>query len=310
MAAVALLAAAAVAQDVHVQPRSKPEEKPLPSSDATLKTHTKPFFSNVDVVLVPVTVTDPLARIVTGLDKTNFRLLDNDRQQDIEFFYTQDAPISVGIVFDNSGSMSRAINISREAVKEFMKTSNPDDEFFMITFAEKPKLTNDFSDAPEKIEGNLVYTMPRGQTALWDAVYLGLSKMRTAKYSRKALLVISDGGENDSRYSAKELRRMVVESDVQIYGVGIPGADYDVTGMQAISSYSGGRMYEGPPSTFADTAEKIAIELRNQYVVGYRPKDLARDGKFHKIKIRLDPPRGLPSLTAVAMKSGYYAPEQ
>lgn len=311
IAAVCGLALAQNANDVHVQPRSKPEQKPLPqSSDSALKTHTKPFVSNVDVVLVPVTVTDPLTRIVTGLERQNFRLLDNDKPQEIEYFYSQDTPISVGIIFDNSGSMSSAINDSREAVIEFMRKSNPDDEFFLITFSDKPKMMGDFTDNPDEIQGKLVYTMPEGMTALWDAVYLGLSKMRSAKYTKKALLVISDGGENRSRYSHKEIERVVRESDVQIYGIAIHGADYGPWGMASISDSTGGRLYEGPPNTFADTAEKIATELRNQYVLGYRPTELARDGKFHKIRIKLQPPRGLPPLNVSAKKGGYYAPEE
>ncbi len=309
LAFAVLLTIACVAQEVHVEPRPKPQEKPLPSNDPALKTHTNPFVSNVDVVLVPVNVTDALARVVTGLDKSNFRVLDEGKPQDVEFFYTQDAPISVGVIFDNSGSMTNAINISRDAVKDFMKNSNPDDQFFLISFANKPKLLGDFTDSPEEIEGKLVYTMPGGMTALWDAIYLGLSKMRTAKYSKKVLLVVSDGGENNSRYRAKELKRIVLESDVQIYGVGIPGVDYNTTDMRIMSEYTGGRTFEGPPATFADTLEKIAIELRTQYVLGYRPNNLSHNGKFHKIKVKLEPPAGLPPLSASVRKAGYYAPE-
>jgi Ca-activated chloride channel family protein len=266
--------------------------------------------SNVDVVLVPVTVTDPLTRIVTGLERQNFRIFEDDKPQEIEYFYSQDAPISVGVIFDNSGSMDRAINISREAVIEFMKTSNPEDEFFLVTFADKPVMMGDFTDKPEEIQGKLVYTMPSGLTALWDAVYLGISKMRAAKYPKKALLVISDGGENHSRYSQRQLARAVRESDVQIYGIAIPGADYGPGGMQGITDYTGGRTFEGPPDTFADTAAKIAIELRNQYVLGYRPKEFVHNGKFRKIRVKLQPPRGLPPLNVSAKKSGYYAPEE
>ena len=307
IAVVTLCSAAQNPNDVHVQPRSQAES--TQKSEPGLKTHTKPFVSNVDVVLVPVTVTDPLTRIVTGLDRQNFSLFDNDRPQEIEYFYTQDAPISIGIILDTSGSIGGAINDSREAIKEFMKASNPDDEFLLITFADKPKLMGDFTNSPEEIESKLVYTVPYGWTGLWDAVYLGLSKMRTAKYSKKVLLIVSDGGENNSRHTAKELRRFVLESDVQIFGVGVPGADYDTIGMRAMAGYSGGQMFEGPRNTYADTLTKIAIELRNEYVLGYRPKELARDGKFHKIRVKLVPPRGLPPLSGSVKKAGYYAPE-
>ncbi len=308
IAAVCCVASAQNPNDVHVQPRSKPEAPK--TSDPSLKTHTKPIVSNVDVVLVPVTVTDPLTRIVTGLERQNFRIFEDDKPQEIEYFYTKDAPISVGVIFDNSGSLSSAINISREAVIEFMKTSNPEDEFFLITFADKPVMMGEFTDKLEEIQGKLVYTVPRGLTALWDAVYLGISKIRSAKYPKRALLVISDGGENRSRYTYKEMQRVVRESDVQIYGIAIPGADYGPWGMAGISDATGGRTFVGPADTFADTAAKIAVELRNQYVLGYRPKEFVHNGKFRKIRVKLQPPRGLPPLNASVKKSGYYAPEE
>ncbi len=305
---LAVLALAGAAQDpnVHVQPRSRPQSA---TPDPALKTRTKPFVSNVDLVLVPVTVTDSLTRIITGLERSNFLVFEDDRPQRIEYFYTQDTPISVGIIFDRSASMGRAINASREAVTEFMKASNPEDEFFLITFAEQPTMMGGFTDKPEEIEGKLVYTVPHGWTGLWDAVYLGLTKMTSAKHPKKVLLVISDGGENHSRYTASELRQVVRESDVQIYGVAIPGADYSPDELRGISSASGGRTFIGPPSTFADVFTKIALELRNQYVLGYRPTNRKLDGKFRKIRVKLRPPRGVPPLHISSKKSGYYAPE-
>ncbi len=202
-----------------------------------------------------------------------------------------------------------SVTASREAVTEFMKASNPEDEFFLITFAEQPTLMGGFTDKPEEIEGKLVYTVPHGWTGLWDAVYLGLTKMKSAKHPKKVLLVISDGGENHSRYTASELRQVVRESDVQIYGVAIPGADYSPDQLRVISGASGGRTFIGPPSTFADVFTKIALELRNQYVLGYRPTNRKLDGKFRKIRVKLRPPRGVPPLHVSTQKSGYYAPE-
>lgn len=313
IAIIALAVLACAAQepnDIHVQPRSKPADKPLPQrSDSALTTHTKPFVSNVDVVLVPVTVMDPLTRIVTGLERHNFQILEDNKPQQIEYFYSQDAPISVGIILDTSGSIGDAINDSREAVVQFMKKSNPDDEYFLISFANKPKLMGDFTENPDEIQGKLVYTVTSGLTGLWDAVYLGLSKMRSAKYERKALLVISDGGENNSRYTYQQMLRFLREADVQLYGIGVFGADYGPQGMIGLSESTGGRFFQGAAETFADTAEKIATELRNQYVLGYRPKDFKHDGKFHKIRIKLSPPSGLPPLHASWRKTGYYAPE-
>ena len=308
--AAALVATISVAQDindVHVRPPSA--ENPRANADHSLKTHAQTFVSNVDLILVPVTVTDEATRIVTGLGPSNFVVLEDGKLQTIKYFYTQDAPISVGIIFDRSGSMHGAMDISRGAVGEFMKASNPEDEFFLIVFADKPTLVRDFTNRPEDITTTLLYTSSRGLTALWDAVYLGLNKMKQAKNTKRVLMVFSDGGENHSRYTQKELLRVVRESDVQIYGVAIPGADYGPGSMAGMSDATGGRMFIGPPATFADTAEKIAVALRNQYVLGYVPDNRTHDGRFRKIRVKLKPPRGLPPLVVSAKKTGYYAPQ-
>ncbi len=299
----ALLCAAQNTDEVHVRPRTQqPENKPA-------MVHTKPIISNVDLVLVPVTVADDMMHIVTGLESSNFILLEDNEPQQVEYFYSQDTPISVGIIFDQSHSIGFAINGSRIAVREFMQASNLDDEFFLITFDSRPVVTNDFASQPEEIEDKLLYTVPCGNTALWDAVYLGLHKMKQAKYPKKVLLIVSDGGENASRYSKRELKRVVREADVQIYGVAVPGADYTRTGLDEVTAATGGRTYLGPVSMFGDSFRKIAIALRNQYVLGYRPSNRKRDGKFHKIRVKLQALPGMPPLYATAMKSGYYAPE-
>jgi Ca-activated chloride channel family protein len=306
----ALVATASVAQDindVHVQPPAS--EKRHTNAADTLETHTKPFVSNVDVVLVPVTVTDEATRIVTGLEPPHFILLEDGKPQTINYFYTQDAPISVGIIFDESGSMRSAMGISRDAVAEFMKASNPEDEFFLIAFADKPRLVSDFTNRPEDIDATLLSESSRGRTALWDAVYLGLNKMTQAKNAKRVLMVFSDGGENHSRYTEKELLRFVREADVQVFGISIPGADYGPGSMEGVSNATGGRLFLGPPTTFADTAEKIAVELRNQYVLGYVSANHARDGRLCKIRVKLQRPPGLPPLVVTAKKAGYYAPK-
>src|SRR5207248_11600250 len=189
--------------------------------DPTLKTHTKPLKVDVNLVLVNVTITDPMNRIVTGLEKENFRIFEGSNEQQIKHFSSEDAPISLGVIFDMSGSMSDKIEKSREAVVEFFKTANPQDEFFMITFSDKPELLQDFTNSVEDIQDKLIYTIPKGRTALLDAIYLGLDKMRDAHNPKKALLIISDGGDNRSRYTPSELKSVVREADVQIYGIGI-----------------------------------------------------------------------------------------
>jgi Mg-chelatase subunit ChlD len=273
--------------------------------------------SKVDLVLVPVTVTDPMNRLVTGLDKENFQVFEGKEAQEVRNFSAEDAPVSLGVIFDMSGSMSSKIERAREAVKEFFKTANPQDEFFMITFSDRPELLADFTKSIEDIQGRLVYTVPKGRTALLDAIYMGMAKMRDAQNQKKALLVISDGGDNRSRYTESEIKSMVKEADVQIYCIGIfdrdfrtPEERYGPTLLGEISDVTGGRTFTiDNPNELADVATKIGIELRNQYVLGYRPTNSARDGKWRKIKVKLAPPKGLPPLHVYA-KTGYYAPTE
>jgi Ca-activated chloride channel family protein len=272
---------------------------------------------DVDLVLVPVTITDPMNRLVTGLDKDNFNLFEGKDQQDIKHFSSEDAPVSLGVIFDMSGSMASKIERAREAVVEFFKTANPQDEFFLITFADKPEQIADFTQSVEDIQGKMVYTIPKGRTALLDAIYLGVSKMRQAKYPKRALLIISDGGDNHSRYTEGETKALVKEADVLIYSIGIydhyASTEEERLGpalLSEVSELTGGRTFTiDNPNDLGDVATKIGIELRNQYVLGYRPKNPAHDGKWRKIKVKLVPPKGLPPLRVYA-KTGYYAPTE
>jgi len=307
--------------DVHIKPRIEPK----PASDtanikeleAGFSPHTKPLKASAELVLVPVTITDPMNRLVTGLDRENFTVFEGKSQQEIRSFSSEDAPVSLGVIFDMSGSMSSKIERAREAVVEFFKTANPQDEFFMITFADKPEEVSDFTSSIEDIQGKLVYTVPKGRTALLDAIYLGVNKMKHAKYPKKAMLIISDGGDNHSRYTEGEIKSVVKEGDVLIYAIGIydhyfpteeeklgPALLTDVTEL------TGGRAFTiDNPNDLADVATKIGIELRNQYVLGYRPTNPIKDGKWRKIKVKLLPPKGLPPLRVYA-KTGYYAPAE
>jgi Ca-activated chloride channel family protein len=316
--------------EVHVKPRELDKKDPnaaptkgfpgVPTPgeiDPSLKTNTKPMRVDVDLVLIPVTVTDPMNRLVTGLEKENFSLWDNGQKEEIRHFSSEDAPISLGVIFDMSGSMNNKVDKAKEAVVEFFKTANPDDEFFMIAFNDKPEMISDFTSSIEQIQGQLVYAIPRGRTALLDAIYMGLAKMRKAQHQKKALLIISDGGDNHSRYTENEIKSMVKEADVQIFAIGVfdnsPGTPEEQNGpitLASITDVTGGRTFTiDNPSELSDVATKIGVELRNQYVLGYRPKKAARDGKWRKIKVKLNPPKGLPPLT-VYNKTGYYAPNE
>ena len=304
--------------DVHVTPApvaDKTAEQNL--LEDKVQTHSPTIRSKVDLVLVPVTVTDPMNRLVTGLDKENFQVFEGKDQQEVRHFSSEDAPISLGVIFDMSGSMSTKIERAREAVMEFFKTANPQDEFFLIAFADKPQEVSDFTQSVDDLQNKLIYTVPRGRTALLDAIYLGISKMREAKYPKKSLLIISDGGDNHSRYTEGEIKSLVKEADVMVYSIGIYDHDFrseeERLGPQLlsdVSELSGGRAFTiDNPNDLADVATKIGIELRNQYVIGYRPKNPGHDGKWHKIKVKLLPPKGLPPLHVYA-KTGYYASSQ
>src|SRR5438874_4655465 len=208
-----LISASAFAQQpqdqVHIAPPAKPDPPPQPEIDPSLKTHTPPMKVDVDLVLVNVTVTDPMNRLVTGLEKDNFQLLEGSKAEDIRHFSSEDAPISLGVIFDMSGSMSDKLERARDAAVEFFKTANPQDEFFMITFSDRPEVLSDFTKSVEDIQGKLIFTIAKGRTALLDAIYLGMDKMREARNSKKALLIISDGGDNRSRYTEGEIRSLV-----------------------------------------------------------------------------------------------------
>jgi len=303
--------------DVHVAPRVQASNSKMEAIDPSLKTHTKPMKVDVSMVLVPVTITDPMNRLVTGLDKENFQVFENKEAQEVRTFSSEDAPVSIGVIFDMSGSMSSKIERAREAVIEFFKTANPQDEFFLIAFADKPEEVSDFTSSVEDIQGKLVYTVPKGRTALLDAIYLGISKMRQAKYTKKALLIISDGGDNHSRYTEGEIKSMVKEADVMIYAIGIYDHYFPTEEerlgpalLGEITELTGGRAFTiDNPNDLGDVATKIGIELRNQYVLGYRPKNPGHDGKWRKIKVKLIPPKGLPPLRVYA-KTGYYAPSE
>ncbi|SRR6266568_3398758 len=280
--------------------------------------HTLPIRVDSNLVLLNVSVTDPYERIVTGLDQGNFRVFDEKVEQQIISFSTEDAPISVGLIFDSSGSMADKIQQSKEAVFQFFKTSNPQDEFMLISFNESPRLVSGFTSKFDNLEDGLILVNGNGKTALLDAIYLGLSKMKEASTSRKAMLIVSDGGDNHSRYTERDIRQAVKEADVEIYAVGIfePLASRARTLEEArgpelladLAQVSGGQLFSvEEPNELPDVMEKISIELRNQYVIGYKPSNLIRDGRWRRIKVKLAPPKGAPPLQVYA-RTGYYAP--
>jgi len=298
-------------------PSLPPQPPPVEGKVALAARPNERIRVDVNLVLVPLTVTDPMNRLVTGLDKENFFLFENNSPQTIKTFSSEDAPVSIGVIFDLSGSMSNKVVRSRESIVQFLKTANPQDEFFVIGFNDRPELIEDFTSSVDDIEGRLEMVKPGHRTALLDAIYFGLNKMKDAKYPRKALLVVSDGGDNRSRYTENEVRSAVRESDVQIYSIGIFDQYAPTTEerlgpllLNDISEETGGRLFRvDDVADMADIATKISAELRNEYVLGYRPADEKHDGKWRKLKVKLVAPPGLPPLTVHA-RTGYYAPLQ
>jgi Ca-activated chloride channel family protein len=272
------------------------------------------------LVLIPVAVTDPMGRFFAALEKENFKLYEETVEQEIQQFSNEDAPLSVGVVFDASGSMGNKLQKSRQAVAEFLKTANSEDEFFLIQFNNRPKMMVDFTLDTEEIQSRLRSVRSQGSTALLDAVYMAMNQMRRARNPRKAILIISDGGDNSSRYTESEVKNAVRESDVQIYAIGIfesmasrrrtpeelsgPGLLNDITEETGGRHFAVDNLAELP-----DVAAKIGIELRNQYLLGYSPKNTTRDGKYRRVLVKLEKTAGLPPLKAM-FRTGYYAPTE
>ena len=274
--------------------------------------------TDVDLALVNVTVTDPYNRLVTGLEQDNFRVFEDNIEQEIVTFSSEDVPISIGVIFDFSGSMSNKIDKAREAALEFFKTANPQDEFFLVTFNERAELTSAFTNSVEDLQSRMLVTAPRGRTALLDAIYLGLSQMRGAHNAKRALLILSDGGDNHSRYNENDIKRLDKEADTQLYAIGIfdplgnrnrtPEELNGPTLLSEITELTGGRVFAVEHlNDLPDIASKIGMELRNQYVLGYKPSNHIHDARWRKIKVKLRAPKGLPPLS-VYSKTGYYAP--
>jgi len=311
--AAAIFAVASVWAQANLETRPRPGAKVEPRPQANIRIDT-------NLVLIPVTVTDPMNRFVTGLEKDSFKVFEDKKEQEISQFSSEDAPLSIGVVFDCSGSMGKKLDKSREAVAQFFKLSNPEDEFFLVQFNDSASMIQPFTRNLEEIQNKLAFTQSKGRTALLDAVYLALHEMKKAKNARKALLLISDGGDNSSRYTESEIKNLVREADVQIYAIGIyegygarSRTPEEVAGpglLTEIAEQTGGRQYSVDNlNELPDVAAKIGVELRNQYILGYQPNNVTHDGKYRKVQVKLVQPRGMPPLRPI-WKLGYYAPAQ
>jgi VWFA-related protein len=313
-----LTVAATGADKTFSQPRVNIEPRPKPAGENTAPAPKANIRVDTTMVLIPVTVTTPLGQFVTGMERENFRIYEEKVEQNIAHFASEDAPLSVGLVFDASGSMGSKLSKSREAAAQFFKTANPEDEFFLVQFADRPELVVPFTHSVEEIQNRLTFTQSKGKTALLDGLYTALNHMKKAKNPRKAIIILSDGGDNSSRYTESEVKNLVREADVQIYAIGIfepisarGRTAEELSGpslLNDVAEQTGGRHFPVENiGELPDVAAKIGIELRNQYVIGYAPTNQDRDGKYRRVQVKLVQPRGLPPLRAF-WRLGYYAP--
>jgi Ca-activated chloride channel family protein len=303
------------------KPAGQPTPSRVPSSSSGQEKSSNEMdkgvvITNTDLITFTVTVTDTYGRYVSGLGKNAFTVLDEKKPQEITFFSDDDAPVSVGVIFDVSGSMSGdKIKRARDALSKFIQTSHNSDEYFLIAFNSRAQLLLDKTRDGNAVLDKLTFVQTRNNTALYDACYLGVEKVQRGTHPKRALLLISDGQDNNSRYTFNELRRLLKESDVTLYGVGIlggsdAGSQMGMEGqgiLDELASVSGGKaFFPRSNAEMDDIFEQIALELRHQYSIGYRPVDFNNDGRWHKIKVKVTPPRGLPRLF-VRSKEGYYA---
>ncbi|HAF16461.1 MAG TPA: VWA domain-containing protein [Blastocatellia bacterium] len=295
---------------------AKPSETPPASQQKSGNEIDGPVIVNTDLITFTVTVTDTYGRYVSGLGKNAFTVLDEKKPQEITFFSDDDAPVSVGVLFDVSGSMGGdKVKRARDALSKFIQTSHNSDEYFLIAFNQRAQLLLDKTRDGNAVLDKLTFVQTKNNTALYDACYLGVEKVQRGTHPKRALLLISDGQDNNSRYTFNELRRLLKESDVTLYGIGIlgggdAGSSLGMEGqgiLDELASVSGGKAFFPRSSEeMDDIFEQIALELRHQYSIGYKPTNFSNNGRWHKIKVKVNPPRGLPRLF-VRAKEGYYA---
>ena len=287
---------------------------------ATPEEQSPRFNAETTLVLVPVIVTDPLNRFVLGLQKQDFHLFEDGVEQTIVHISGEDAPLSVGIAFDTSGSMGDKLRTSRQAALRFLTTMNSQDEAFLIQFSDHAQIAVDFTNQSNDIQNSLTTVQPGGLTAMLDAAELALRQMKKAKNPRKAILIISDGGDNSSKYTAPQIESLVREADVQVYAMGIfePSiiptlSTEEISGPRLLSQLAeqtGGRAFTASdPHDLPNVAVRIGIELRNQYVLAYSPKNRKKDGKYRKVEVKVNKPAGISDLK-VHWRLGYYAASQ
>jgi VWFA-related protein len=317
MAALALVLAvllqAAEGPQVRIVPRVRgPAASPEETRAARLRV-------DASLVLIPVHVTTTSGAPLLNLTRDRFRIFEDGVEQRIGYFAQDDAPVSVGFVFDASGSMSDKIRQSAAAAAQFFKTANREDEFFLVEFNDRARLAVPLTRDIAQVAGEISRARTRGRTALFDGVHVGLEHMKHARNERRALVILSDGEDNRSRRTFSQVKNETFESGVQIYAIGIFDPEgqrkrtpEDAKGpqlLEEITRESGGRHYRADrASDLPGIAERIGLELRNEYLLGYYPTNAARDGKYRKLTVEVDAPDGAGPRLRTGYRRGYYAP--
>lgn len=290
---------------IAIVPRTRPQPprqaEPLLRVDSSL-------------VQVPVHVTNAMGMSVTGLTADNFRILEDRVEQTVSSFAMDDAPVSVGFLFDASGSMRTKMQKSAEAAAAFFRTANNDDEFFLIEFNDKARVAAPFTTDVNGLQQEIERVKPSGRTTLIDALFLAASQMKKARHMRKAIVILSDGGDNWSRRSPHELKNALLEADVQVYAMGIFDQEMKTEEerngprlLDEITEATGGRHYPVDDlEQLPEISDRIGRELRNQYLLGYHPTNGARDGKYRQVIVKLAAPDSRELRTYY--RRGYYAP--
>ncbi len=270
------------------------------------KSRSESLRVDVNLVLIPVMVTDTYDRPVRGLQKSDFHLFEDGAEREISQFFSEEAPISIGIVWDTSASMQKKMAESRRAILEFLRMSLPGDEFFLMKFSDRPESLCPFTTDAKTIENILPSVHAEGWTSLFDAIYLGVNQMKHAAHSRKVLLVLSDGGDNNSRYSEGELTNLVKEADVRIFSISI----FDKSSsLDNITAESGGRSFRVRKlEELSDLAANVSAELHSEYVLGFSPAERPLDGKYRKVKVTVAPQTVDGQRVRASWKRGYFSP--
>ncbi len=263
----------------------------------------KPLKVDVDLVMFSVTVNDGGNRFVSDLKPEHFQVFEDKIEQKIRYFANDVAPMSLGIIFDISHSMQKKLEFAREAAAKFLESGTPDDEYFLVEFSNRAKIAEGFTTDINRLRDRLAFKPAEGSTALYDGIYLGLSELKRGQNPKKALLLITDGEDNHSRYSRGDIREFIREADAQIYVIDLGRAL-----LGDLAEMTGGHSYHVSVDDLEDTCEKIALELKSQYVIGYESTNTSKDGKFRKVRVRVAPPTGMGKLS-IRTRDGYYAPK-